>query len=177
MRVFIAFNFEELKDYFKELQDQINEEGIRFTFPKSFHLTLKFLGELDEKEVEKIKKLLAEVTFQPYTAVVDAIGVFPNEHYIRVVWVGVEGEETRALHDRIAEKLEGIGKKSRGFEEHITLARVKYIKPERKEGFVEKIKGITTEKKEVTISNFYLIASELSPEGPRYTVLEIYPKQ
>lgn len=175
MRLFIALNLDSFKDYFEALQQEIYEKEIKFTFPKSFHLTLKFLGDIPEKDIARIEEFLTTIKFKPYQVTVGSIGVFPNEQYIRTIWVELEGEETIALQKRIEETLQGIGKKTKGtFKAHITLARVKHIDLDRKEGFIEKLHQIKTRRFQAGVDKFYLIKSTLTPEGPVYEVLKEY---
>ena len=175
MRLFIALNFDGLQEYFQELQKQIEHEEVRFTFPQSFHLTLKFLGDLNDKDVAQVRELLKGVSFTPYQTVTKEIGVFPSEQYLRTIWVSIEDTETAALQKRIEEALRGIGKKTKGFKAHITIARVKHIHPDKKKSFVEQLKRIKTKKIAVGVNKFYLIKSVLTPEGSAYEVIEEYP--
>ena len=178
MRLFIALNFDSFKDYFEELQHQIHEKETTCTFPKTFHLTLKFLGDLPDVDVQKVKESLSKVEMRSYQTSVGDIGVFPNEHHIRTVWVGLEDNQTIALQQRIEDALISIGKKSKeSFMPHITLARVKHIDPNRTSDFIEKLHKITTRKFKAGVEKFYLIASTLTPEGPQYEVIATYPRQ
>src|SRR3989344_8261557 len=92
MRLFIAINFNELKDYFIELQ-KLLPSNARLSFTKDFHLTLKFLGEIQPNNAEKIISALKNVKFHKFEAFLNSIGIFPTENYIRVVWVGLNPEE------------------------------------------------------------------------------------
>ena len=177
MRLFIALNFDDLRDYFEALQNQIYEKEIKCTFPKSFHLTLKFLGELNDKLVDQVKEALTGVGFKPYKTTIASVGIFPSDNYIRTIWVSLEDKETTQLQQRIDNALQGIVKKEKNFVSHITLARVKHIDPDQKQRFVEKLHAIKTRKIETGVNKFYLIKSTLQPEGPVYEVIEEYPKQ
>lgn len=173
MRLFIAIELEELADYFKQLQEQIPK--VKATFPKKFHLTLKFLGEVPDNKVGEIKEKLKLIKFSAFTLKLSSTGVFPNEKFIRVVWVGLEnGENIASLQQKIETALEGMFKKDSRFHPHITLARVKFIESNKKEEFINAIKAIKVEPKEVTIKNFKLIKSTLTKQGPVYEDLEVY---
>lgn len=167
MRLFIALNFNELKDYFAELQTQIPKEG-KFTFPKDFHLTLKFLGEVEDLKVEEIKKILSEIKFKQFEAKVTHVGVF-TEQFVRVVWVKAESDEIINLQKKIDEKLINFRKDEFTFQPHITLARVKSVDDKTK--FIEQIHKIRKIEKTVKIHDFELVKSILTPEGPVYEVV------
>lgn len=170
MRLFIALNFNELKDYFSELQKQIPKEEVKLTFPKDFHLTLKFLGEVEDSKVDEIKKMLSEIKLKPFESKVSSIGFF-TEQFVRTVWIKAEAKEISDLQEKIEEKLISLFKKEKQFEPHITLARVKFVKD--KNAFIEQIKKIKTAEKTVKIKDFELVKSVLMPEGPVYEVLSI----
>ena len=173
MRLFIALNFNELNDYFSELQKQIKKNDARMTFPKDFHLTLKFLGEVEEKNIDEIRKLLSEIKLKEFEAKITTIGVF-TEQFLRTIWIKVESNEINNLQKQIEEKLTSLFKKEKQFEPHITLARVKFV--EDKKPFLENLKTIKTEEKAVRIRSFELIKSTLTSEGPVYEVLGEFPK-
>ena len=173
MRLFIALNFNELKEYFSELQKQLPADDAKLTFPKDFHLTLKFLGEVDDNKTDEIKQKLSEIKFEPFESDVTNIGFF-SEQFLRVVWIKADSKELLDLQKQIDEKLGEFRRGNLDFQPHITLARVKWCRD--KKGFVEKIRQIRTELKKVKISCFELVNSVLTPEGPVYEVLESFPK-
>ena len=169
MRCFIAIDLE--NDYFKELQSQIKD--IKGTFPKSFHLTLKFLGEVEENKADKIKELLRKIRFEQFNIYSSNIGFFPNENYIRVVWIGLEPRDRIIeLQKKIDNELLKLFPKEKKFEPHITLARIKYIKDKGK--FKELVKNIKVEKIEFKVDNFKLMKSTLTKQGPIYEVIETF---
>jgi len=89
MRLFIAFEVSnEAKEQLLQIQKQLT--GAKLTLTKSFHLTLKFLGEITPAKAEEIKKKLATIQFKPFKASLNGTGVFPNDNFIRVVWIGIE---------------------------------------------------------------------------------------
>jgi len=174
MRLFVALDFDELKDYFIGLQKQLPKDA-KLTLTKTYHLTLKFLGEIPENSIEKIKEQLKKVEFENFEINLDNIGVFPNENYIRVVWGGISPkEQVIELQKNIEDSLKEFNfKKDFQFHPHITLARVKFVKD--KTNFVDSLKKIKIDKnKKIMVKNFKLIKSALTPEGPVYEDLEIF---
>lgn len=174
MRLFIAIEVpEEIHGYFLELQKKVNTSLAKITLAKSFHLTLKFLGEVDENKKDKTIELLREVKFEPFSAELNNVGVFPNENYIRIVWVGLEPKDKiTELQQKIDNILVDLFAKDKRFHPHITLGRVKFVKD--KKEFINLLKEIKVEKKSFEASVFKLIKSTLTPEGPVYEVLELF---
>ncbi len=166
MRLFIAVDFNELKDYFTELQKQLPEA--KSTLPKDFHLTLKFLGEVEDSRVEKIREALRKIKFKPFEAKVTNIGYFTPD-FLKVVFVDVDNAISK-LQSEIDTKLEAMFKKEANFHPHLTIARIKFVKD--KKGYIEALNKIKTDEKKVKIDSFQLIKSTLAPEGPIYEVVE-----
>lgn len=172
MRLFIAVDFNELNDYFAELQ-KLLPKNARLSLTKTFHLTLKFLGEVQPDKAKKAVEILKKIKFEPFSVFLDSIGIFPTENYIRVVWVGLKPEDRiLELQSKIDESLKPLFKKEKEFKAHITLARVKY--PEDKRGFVEHVKSIKVESDNIEIKDFKLIKSTLSLKGPVYEDLGVF---
>jgi len=169
MRLFVAIDLDE-EDYFKKIQEQIPEA--KSTYAKTFHLTLKFLGETDKKD--EIVEVLKKIKFKSFKLNTTHIGVFPSENYIKVVWVGLDdNKDLIKLQEDIEKTLEPFNfKKDFDFHPHITLARIRFI-PDKK-GFIEKLKQIKPEKKEFDVKEFKLIKSELTSEGPVYENVEFF---
>ena len=172
MRLFIAINFNELKDYFIELQ-KLLPSNARLSFTKDFHLTLKFLGEIQPNNAEKIISALKNVKFHKFEVFLNSIGIFPTENYIRVVWVGLNPEEkVIELQGSIEKSLEKMFRKEKDFKAHITLARVK--EPEDKKSFVERVKSIKVESKKIEVKDFRLVKSTLTSKVPVYEDLAVF---
>ena len=172
MRLFIAIDFNELKDYFTELQKHLPKNA-KLSLTKAFHLTLKFLGEVQPNNVETIINNLKDIKFNSFNVFLDSMGIFPTENYIRVVWIGLKPEDKiLELQKNIDESLSKSFKKEKDFKAHITLARVKY--PEDKKLFLEQARKIKVENRKVEIRDFRLIKSTLTPKGPVYEEVEIF---
>ena len=172
MRLFIAIDFNELKNYFAELQSFLPKNA-KLSLTRTFHLTLKFLGDVQPDKVEEIVNKLKTIKFSQFSVFLGGIGIFPTENYIRVVWVGIKPEDNvLGLQKNVDEALSKSFKKEKGFKAHITLARVKY--PEDKEAFVEEIKKVKVENKKIEVKNFRLIKSTLTPKGPIYEDLAVF---
>ncbi|MBU3941864.1 MAG: RNA 2',3'-cyclic phosphodiesterase, partial [Nanoarchaeota archaeon] len=118
---------------------------------------------------------LKEIKFEKFNTALTKIGVFPNESYIRVVWVGLNDSENKItnLQKEIDSKIELLGfKKDTRFHPHLTLARVKFV--EDKQGFTKNLKEIKIKKETFQITEFKLIKSILTPEGPIYEDLAVF---
>lgn len=172
MRLFIAIDFNELKDYLSGLQ-KLLPSNARLSLTKDFHLTLKFLGEVQPNDVEKIILALKNVNFHKFEVFLDSIGIFPTENYIRVVWIGLNPEEkVIELQGNIEKSLEKMFRKEKDFKAHITLARVR--EPEDKKSFVEHVKKIKVESKKIEVKYFRLVKSTLTSQGPVYEDLAVF---
>lgn len=173
MRLFIAIELpHDIKDYLRQLQEQLPEA--KMSKAKDFHLTLQFLGDVDEGKAENIKKALEKVLFSPFSLTLSSIGVFPNEKNVRVVWIGLkECKELTELQRNAENAMKQLNFKSdKRFHPHLTLARVKYV--DDKKGFIERIKQIKTDEKGFDVKSFCLFRSTLTPEGAVYDILGEY---
>jgi len=175
MRLFIAFDIsEEAKQILKDIQKNLN---IKATFVKEFHLTLKFLGEVEESKVDSIIQELSKIKFDSFIASLSDIGVFPDRKYVKVVWIGLES------HDKICalqKAVDGATNKfgismDKDFIPHLTLARVKFL--ENKQEFLVAVDNIKVPKSEFKVDSFKLMKSTLTPQGPVYDVLRVFEAQ
>jgi 2'-5' RNA ligase len=170
MRCFIAVEFRD--DFFKDIQGKIDASMAKMKLTSSYHLTLKFLGEVEDDKIEEIKQRLMGVEFSTFELVADKIGFFPGGSKIRVIWAGFEdNKEIMMLQEQVDGVLEGMFEPDKRFHPHVTLARVKNVKD--KEGFKQNIASIEVEKK-FKVDGFKLIKSTLTPEGPVYEELAVF---
>ena len=179
MRLFVAIELpEEIKEYLADIQSKIKEnlskeDELRFVSKDQMHLTLKFLGEVQPDKVEKINQLLGEASFKPFSPSLGGLGVFPNEEYIRVVWLGLSSEDKIiSLQGEIDDKLKKLFPKERDFKPHLTLARVKSIKGPGI--FINNLKTVKIENKLINLDSFKLVKSTLTQNGPIYEELQSF---
>jgi 2'-5' RNA ligase len=141
----------------------------------NIHITVKFLGETDENHINAIEQSMKEsvLAIKPFPITLIGTGVFPNQNYMKVLWIGITDEgNIETIAHAIDEKLEPLGfkKENRGFSPHLTVGRVKTAK--NKDRLLEVMGKYKTV--EFTIQNVQSIKlkkSELTPKGPIYTTL------
>lgn len=181
MRTFIAIELsEEIKTVLTQIQSYLKYAGadVKWVEKDNIHLTLKFLGEINDKKCEKVKSALAEIakSAKSFEISLKDIGTFPQIDSPRVIWVGLDkgAKESTELALKIDEALSKIGfdKEPRPFAAHLTIGRVR--SPENKEELKEKIQSYA--KHDLTphtqfISSLILFQSTLTPKGSIYTKL------
>lgn len=141
-----------------------------------FHLTLKFIGEVNEDLGEDIAASLEEIRYPPLTISLGGLGLFPPRGVPKVLWLGVQPVEgLTLLHNRIENLLyhRGISREGRKFSPHITLARLRNCPTDRLGLFLAGNNLISTPP--FTITDFHLYRSSLSPKGAIHTRLRSYP--
>ena len=175
MRLFIAIELpKEVVAELARLQKEIDMFGLRMV--KEFHLTLKFLGDVPDSKIEKVKETLRAIKFKSFKAELSETGVFPNPSYVRVVWAGVKADPISTLQKEIELEFEKMGwGRDKDFKPHLTLARVNFVKD--KAALSEKLKSLKAKRIQFDVSEFRLIKSTLTPTGPAYEAQETYKAQ
>ncbi len=171
LRAFIAVEFpERLVPEIEKIESVLNTPGIRLVEPKQVHITLKFLGDIQEDNVETIASALSQVNCKPFEARVNGVGVFPKPAYIKVIWLGALGNFD-ALHDEVERVLAPFEfEKDHRFSPHATLARVKQLRD--KATLFEKLKELEhIDLGMINVDTITLKKSTLRPEGPIYETL------
>ena len=185
IRSFLAFDIpEELKTELGKLIALFSPKvrGIKWVKPELIHCTIRFFGDVEEElAMGRLSRLIEqEVRHQaPFKLAGHGVGVFPNWRYPRVLWVGLQGETETviSLHARLEEAFTelGIRKDPRVLRVHLTLgrARAPFKDSEALVNMVEKMAD--TDLGEFTVDSLALYKSELTPQGPIYTVLKRFP--
>jgi RNA 2',3'-cyclic 3'-phosphodiesterase len=181
IRSFIALpSSPELRKVLREIQTLLAEEGanVKWDTPDKFHITLKFLGDVDRDKLSTLNDLLLTriAPVKTFQLEYNSIGAFPDLVHPKVIWAGAEiPEELKEFQERIELACEefGIPKESRVFHPHITLGRVKGSTNLHR--LTAKVKSITFEPLETSCSEVLLIKSELRPTGSVYTTLKSFP--
>ncbi len=179
MRTFIAINLpEEVKNYLSSLQEDISSKpnlNIKASKAKEFHITLKFLGEVNETQLENIRHNLKKIEIDAFEMKLVNLGCFPNDNDVRVIWAGIISDagisEIMALHKKIDDATSKI-KSDNKFHPHVTLFRVKSV--DDKDVLKDTLSKINIKEIAFTVDSFYLYKSTLTPGGPVYEVVEEY---
>lgn len=170
MRIFIAIEIpDEIKKEIIEIQKHLPAFKRKLTEEENLHLTLKFLGEIEENKIEEVKKRLREIKFKSFEAEIDKIGFFDKRDR-GIIWLNLTNCEN--LQKEIDQKLKGLFEVEKRFMSHLTIARTKLIK--NKKEFLEELKKIKIQKNNFFVKEFKLIESKLSEKGSEYSVIEDY---
>jgi 2'-5' RNA ligase len=169
MRAFIAIEVpRDVAANAAKVQPELPQDVIKPVDPKVMHLTLRFLGnEVKDEQVPKLKEVIASIKFEPFTIKVKGIGVFPNPHYIRTVWAGIDsGGNLEAIDKKLNGKLQELGFQTEPFTSHLTIARVR--RRVDLSDFLAKHKDDDFGEFTVKQGAIKLKRSQLSPSGPAY---------
>jgi len=163
-----------------EIQQRIRRSRADVSWVKAeqIHLTLKFLGNIEDEQVTGISSIMGEVAAKrsAFTLSVKGLGAFPSIRNPRVIWLGLHGwEETLApLQKEMEKKLEVMGfePEGRAYLPHLTLGRVKTLKEK------GELVDCMERDRDVDLGSFVvdriiLFRSDLRPTGPIYTPLAI----
>jgi 2'-5' RNA ligase len=151
--------------------------GIRWVGAGNFHLTLKFLGNIDERQVEPIGAALAEALrpFPRLTINAKGLGVFPDPRRPRVMWVGLVGSQLSLLKAKVESALTPLGfaPEQRIFTPHLTIGR--WRQDARAERTLERVLGEWREHEfgATTVREVILFQSELKTAGAIYHRLKV----
>ncbi len=175
LRLFFAVNFNEAvreKLFYISSQLQKFDEPIKFERIDKLHLTLLFLGNVDEMLLPDLQFKVSEIShkYNQTKLMFDKLGVFKNYNQPRVIWIGTkENQILRELSldlKRITNQL-GIQTDEKEFSPHITLGRVK---GKLSECCVNFLKTYSFEPFESDVKTFELMESKLEPSGSKYSI-------
>jgi len=179
MRCFLAVDIEnnETLDKLFSIALKFNIEGVKIVEKENLHITLRFLGEIKENEVEELKRILSNVKFKKFEARISSLGCFPNLRRPRVVWAGIkEGfAELKQLYELIDYELRRNNYifPKEDFYPHVTIARVKNFKAI--ENVINLIESYHNEEfGKIIVNKFILKQSTLTSRGPIYTNLKVF---
>lgn len=185
MRTFIAIELpKEIKDFLRHLQEQLkrSQADVKWVEPQNIHLTLKFLGEVDDRKLDEVKQILEDTTRDknPFSIRLSSLGAFPKIDSPRVIWIGIDkgNSQTQEIAKELEEKIAkvGIPKEDRPFSSHITIGRTRSTLNRQK--LVENLKTSagqsvdTGGELEFIVTKITLFQSTLTPKGPIYAVLK-----
>ncbi|WP_147819823.1 RNA 2',3'-cyclic phosphodiesterase [Salidesulfovibrio onnuriiensis] len=146
---------------------------LSWTRSATWHLTLKFLGEISESTASAVREALAGVSFRSFPMQAGGPGYFPNERKPRVLWLGLAqgAAQCRELFSDLEEALSplGIEPEQRPFRAHLTLARIREDRGDDWKALLGRVRG--QEWEPFSCDELVFWKSDLTPQGPVYTRL------
>lgn len=175
-RLFIAFTLPApVRDVVAALAQPI--PGVNCTRPEQLHLTLRFLGDVPEAQIEPMIARLAQVQVAPFILPIEGVGAFPPGRPPRVLWSGVGAGHPRLfqLRQRLDDALlaSGLALDVRTFHPHVTLARCTENAAAPVTRWLAAHRDFTAPP--FRVEAFDLYASDLQPEGAVHTLRRRFP--
>lgn len=187
LRAFIAIDIpddlsQQIHDVSHDLAASMDGLPVRWTPAEKIHLTLKFLGDVSESNIEVISNILTTQALQtvPFDLSIGSLGVFPNMKSPRVIWIGVEApEELTSLQRRVDLETARLGYISdhRKYIPHLTISR---ISRNAGPGQVQAVSKVLRNQKlgflgVAKVTELFLYRSDLHPDGAVYTRIHRAP--
>ncbi len=156
------------RDQVRHLLKQIHSAQLRKVAPSNFHLTLSFLGMVEEEQISCLCDAARKVSFNSFELSLDQLGSFTRA---RVLWIGPSTipERLVSLQQELELRLSDCGYRpeQRSYHPHMTLAR-KFKGP---------IPELGIRPVPWRVDGFQLMVSESTPSGVRYMPLAVFPRQ
>ncbi|QDX95507.1 hypothetical protein C2W64_02844 [Brevibacillus laterosporus] len=181
-RLFIALHVPtKVVSYIEDAQRQVKQElnAQRWQPLHNLHLTLHFLGDVDEQRIPELQKDIQIVSsiIRPFSLAIDHFGSFPQGGKPRVLWLGMQGnvESLQQMHLLLGKRLDrhqNIQFDKRPYEPHVTIARKPFLHDERSLPLADwSQRFLPHPKPSWMVEEITLFQSELLPEGAIHTPL------
>jgi RNA 2',3'-cyclic 3'-phosphodiesterase len=177
VRLFVGIRIEnqpKLVELSSNLREILADSNINWVEPESFHLTLKFLGDVESFYINSINMLLSHLSskHQPFNLHFNKLGFFGNILQPRVIWFNFRPSgELNLLQQSVDHTLNELGFEieNHAYKPHLTLGRVKRMKDNNE--FSQMVNSQPEYTGSIKIQRFQLIESVLKPSGPVYTTI------
>ncbi|MBC7084995.1 MAG: RNA 2',3'-cyclic phosphodiesterase [Methanomethylovorans sp.] len=173
-RTFVAVDLpEEFHEKISSIQSKLMGSGLRAVDPPLVHITLKFLGEVNETQIAQITQNLDKLKCKSFISNISGVGAFPSMKNPRIVWLGADGDFSY-LHRQVEVLLSDLGfkKEPRKFIPHATLARITHLSGSRKKELITALESLKDfEVGKMTVDTIKFKKSTLTPHGPIYETL------
>lgn len=147
----------------------------RWVDPENYHLTLRFIGDVENPVANEVANMLDEVAREPFTLRFEGLGAFggrkPHAVYVALA-PSPDLMALQAEHERLMQRV-GLQPEGRKYTPHLTLARVRGIPPEVVARYIELRAGFSAGP--FNVSRFALFSARAGQGGGPYVVEEAYP--
>jgi RNA 2',3'-cyclic 3'-phosphodiesterase len=143
--------------------------GARWLPPENYHLTLRFIGEVEHWRADEIDQALANIRARPFALSLRGVGTFEKAGRFSGLWVGVEKtDQLTFLQAKVEAALQRIGlePERKRFAPHVSLARIDKAPPEKVIGYVQAHNLFRAPP--VEVEHFTLFSSRLGKEAAVY---------
>ncbi|MBC8270058.1 MAG: RNA 2',3'-cyclic phosphodiesterase [Rhodospirillaceae bacterium] len=150
-------------------------EGAHWISPENMHLTLRFIGEVDEVQAADINDALSSIDSPAFEISLAGVEAFGRAHMVHTIWAAVPGEPALShLHGKVERALvqSGLAPERRKFTPHITLARVRKSPKGKAAAWLADHGGFKSPP--FTVDHFVLFRSHLGHNGAHYESLAEY---
>lgn len=182
LRAFLAVPLSsEIKDCYARLHGDVTRRfrGLRWVRPENLHVTMRFLGDTEERKAETLRRDVATLTAgqAAFRLTLGAPGCYGGRKAPRVVWIGIEkgAEEMRRLADGIELSARQLGFKpeTKPWAPHVTVARNR--EGLKIEGWEEALAASGLSGLGLDVEGVSLMSSRLLPRGPEYSTVWTAP--
>jgi RNA 2',3'-cyclic 3'-phosphodiesterase len=150
-------------------------EGARWVDPDNMHITLRFVGEIDARTADDLASRLANIEVPRFTLSIRGVGAFGGREP-RAIWAGVRADDALSMLQRANERAAravGLAAALHAFKPHITLARLRGVRPAAVARFLEENGDLASEP--LMVNRFVLFSARPGSGGAPYVVEEAYP--
>ena len=184
IRSFLAFELPvEIREQIRVISKELKKMAlpVRWVKVDNIHLTILFLGSVDEDTISDIEEKVNVVVkgFSAFKTKLNAVGAFPHWKRPRVIWIGLNGDIGRLsnLRNELQEELKALGfiPEKRPFRPHLTLGRFKgpIDRDEDMKWILDRYRDINSDLYQ--LNELILYKSDLKPDGPVYTKMATWP--
>jgi RNA 2',3'-cyclic 3'-phosphodiesterase len=179
-RIFVAVDISvearnKVADYIETLRNEFPKVWVGWDKAEKLHLTLKFLGDSDEKQVADLQNILNGIStnITNFKLQISNTGVFPDAKNPRILWIDVFDEQgnlakINSLLENECERI-GFARESRKYVPHLTIGRIR--EPNNAKELVQKHLQNRFEPVEFEISEIVIYESQLMPTGSNYSIV------
>lgn len=182
MRLFVAVEIsDQMRDVAARAGDTIRRKlgraiDARWVEPAQMHLTVRFIGQVEDVRVPDMLKILATpVPVAPFDIALDGCGVFPPTGGPRVIWIGLTSglPSLAAMYDEYNRRLSPLGfePEKRPYSAHLTLARVKDVRKGPPAALRDAIQHVSVQSSRCPVERTTIFRSHTSSKGAWYEPL------
>jgi 2'-5' RNA ligase len=175
MRLFVGLRFPDaIQESLKTLCCGL--PGAKWVNPKGFHITLRFLGEVQGHLAEDIDAALAEIKAKPFSIKLSGVGQFGPPEKAHTVWAGVaRSDALYHLRDKVESAIVRAGGEPdhRRFTPHVSVGKLKNTPQEWLETYLVQNSNFKTP--EILVDEFVMFSSHAGDQGRLYLPEVVYP--